>query len=82
MDLEEIPSAETILGWLKEELHSTLPWEVQHHPYHSEIEAFIEKTGRWEIIATIKCENHIAIANTIRNAVNKYTQTRDAANDA
>jgi len=57
---------------LKRRMHSIHPWEVQHHPEHSEIEAYIEITGEWEIIAEIKSINHVAIADFIVALVNEH----------
>ena len=59
---------------LKRRMHSIHPWEVQHHPDHSEIEAYIEITGEWEIIAEIKSINHVAIAEFIVALGNEHNQ--------
>ena len=80
-DADEIPSAAEIYTMLKEDLHSEHPWEVQHHPEYSEIEAYITRTGQWQIIATIKCENHVMISDMIVTVFNRYTQP-EAANAA
>ena len=61
-------------GILKRRMHSIHPWEVQHHPEHSEIEAYIEITGEWEIIAEIKSINHVAIADFIVALANQHNQ--------
>ena len=78
---EESPS---INGIPKRRMHSIHPWEVQHHPEHSEIEAYIEITGEWEIIAEIKSINHVAIAEHIVALVNEHNQKPmpETANDA
>jgi len=59
---------------LKRKTHSIHPWEVQHHPEHSEIEAYIEITGEWEIIAEIRSINHVAIADFIVALANEHNQ--------
>lgn len=59
---------------LKRRTHSIHPWEVQHHPDHSEIEAYIEITGEWEIIAVIKSINHVAIAEFLVALTNEHNQ--------
>ncbi|MDE2029556.1 MAG: hypothetical protein KGI97_03225 [Alphaproteobacteria bacterium] len=55
-------------------MHSIFPWEVQHQPDHSEIEAYIEITGEREIIAEIKSINHVAIAEFIVALVNEHNR--------
>lgn len=74
----------SINGILKRRMHSIHPWEVQHHPEHSEIEAYIEITGDWEIIAEIKGINHVAIADFIVALANEHNQKPmpETANDA
>jgi hypothetical protein len=79
--MTEIPDAATISKWIKDSVHSNYPWEVQQQPEHSEIEAFIAATGEWEIIATIKCENHFEVASLIVTLVNRWTQQPQAANE-
>lgn len=64
---------------LKRRMHSIHPWEVQHHPEHSEIEAYIEINGDWEIIAVIQSINHVAIADFIVALVNEHNQKPIAA---
>ena len=59
---------------LKRRMHSIHPWEVQHHPEHSEIEAYIEITGEWEIIAKIRSINHVAIADFIVALANEHNR--------
>ena len=59
---------------LKRHMHSIHPWEVQHHPDHSEIEAYIEITGEWEIIAKIKSINHVAIAEFLVALANEHNR--------
>jgi hypothetical protein len=66
--------APEINGILKRKTHSIHPWEVQHHPEHSEIEAYIEITGEWEIIAEIRSINHVAIADFIVALANQHNQ--------
>ncbi len=61
---------------LKRKMHSIHPWEVQHHPDFSEIEAYSELTGDWEIIAVIKTINHVAIATWISALANEYNRGR------
>jgi hypothetical protein len=61
---------------LKRKMHSIHPWEVQHQPNFSEIEAYSEITGEWEIIAEIKTINHVAIANWIAALANEYNNKR------
>lgn len=57
---------------LKRKVHPFHPWDVQHHPYHSEIEAYNEITGVWEIIAEIKGLNHVAVAEFIAALANGH----------
>jgi hypothetical protein len=68
---EEFP---TINGILKRRVHSIHPWSLQHHPDHSEIEAYIEITGKMEIIAVIKSINHADIAEFIVALANEHNR--------
>ncbi|MDE1901262.1 MAG: hypothetical protein KGI37_06445 [Alphaproteobacteria bacterium] len=72
LKIESLP----INSILKRRTHSIHPWEVQHHPDHSEIEAYIEITGEWEIIAVIKSINHVAIADFLVALANEHNQKR------
>jgi hypothetical protein len=66
--------APTINGILKRRVHPIHPWEVQHQPCHSEIEAYVEITGKSEIIAEIRGINHVAIAEFIVALANEHNQ--------
>lgn len=57
-----------------ERLHDLHPWDVQHHPDCSEIEAYVELSGEWELVATIKGANHIEISQFILSLVNAHNQ--------
>lgn len=59
---------------LRRHLHSIQPWDFQHQPDHSEIEAYVEITGKWEIIADIKGINHVAIAEFIVTLANEHNR--------
>ncbi len=59
---------------LRRHLHSIKPWDFQHHPDHSEVEAYVEITGKWEIIADIKGINHVAIAEFIVALANEHNR--------
>lgn len=52
-------------------------WEAQHHPDHSEIEAYSELEGEHVIIADIKTANHVALADFIVAVVNQHNQSGD-----
>ena len=59
---------------LKRHLHAIHLWEFQHQPNHSEIEAYVEITGEWEIIADVKGINHVAIAEFIVALANEHNR--------
>ncbi len=63
-------------------VHPIQPWSVQHHPDHSEIEAYSEIEGNFTIIADIKTVNHVAIANFITALANAYNQDGDLFEEA
>jgi hypothetical protein len=72
--LKQKTTAESVPASLKRRVCSIYPWEVQHQPNHSEIEAYVEITGEWEIIAEIKGINHVAIAEFIVALANEHNQ--------
>ncbi|MDD3183472.1 MAG: hypothetical protein PHD48_11820, partial [Alphaproteobacteria bacterium] len=53
------------------------PWDARHHTTHSEIEAYSETLSKWESIADVKGENHVAIAEYIVRAVNCQTKMQE-----
>ena len=55
-------------------LHDLHPWSVQHYGGYSEIRAYIEITGQWEVIIETKSINHIAIADFIIFVVNAHNR--------
>ena len=56
-------------------------WEVQHQPDHSEIEAYVEASGKWEIIADIKGVDHVALAGFIVQIVNRQSEIQNTINE-
>jgi hypothetical protein len=71
LKIEEQPVNELLL---KRRMHSIHPWSVQHHPDHSEIEAYVEITGEMEIIAVIQSINHADIAEFIVALANEHNR--------
>lgn len=35
-------------------IYSLHPWECRHHQYHSEITAYVEASGEWEVVSIIR----------------------------
>lgn len=52
-----MPNAYKRIATASTELANSCAFGVQHQPNHSEIEAYIEAFGQWEIIAEVNCGN-------------------------
>ena len=64
------------------------PWECRHHQYHSDILAYVEASGEWEVIAVIRPSSGLgaeAMATYITDLINDTRQNHNilqAARDA
>jgi hypothetical protein len=63
-------------------LHGMYPWDIQHHPGHSEIELYSELSGEWEVPIVVSGLNHVAIAEFIISAANQRNLTPNLLNEA
>jgi hypothetical protein len=57
---------------LKRKVHPFQPWDVQHHPEHSEIEIYNEMTSKCEIAVSVSGLNHVAMAEFIAALANRH----------
>ena len=65
--------------------YSAQPWQCRNHEDHSEIVAYVEASGAWEVIATIKITSGIsadAMAQFICGLVNDYQKNKDLLRQA
>lgn len=65
-------------------LYAIAPWSCVHYPDRSEIEAYVEAAGDWEIIAEVRQTAHVAAeatANFIIRVVNDYEKTQHLINE-
>lgn len=61
------------------------PWKCIHHRDYSEITAYVEASGQWEIVATIQTNagaSSEAIANFICGTVNNNQQNKNLLQEA
>lgn len=73
------PEAKLSVGEIKA-AHTLMPWSCHHATNHSEITAYSEASGAWEIIAEIKESAGVdaeKAAEFITQVVNEYDQTKD-----
>ncbi len=67
------------------QFYSTQPWECRHHKSHSEIVAYVEASGTWEIIATINTTAGVsaeAMAQFICGLINDSQNDQDLLREA
>ena len=63
----------------------TLPWTVRHKADHSDIEAYITETDKWEVIATITSSakfTHTELSDFLVRVVNQYEPMRGMLREA
>ena len=66
-------------------LYETHPWRCDHHADRSEITAYVEASGRWETVLTVRPTSEAsaeAIASFIIQLVNGHQQNNDLLRDA
>ena len=70
----EAPAAVETTSFKQKRLHDLHPWSVEHHVGYSEIRAYLEITGQWEVVVEAKSINHIVVANFIISVVNVHNR--------
>jgi len=61
------------------------PWAVQHQPKHSEIEAYVEASGEWEIVLNVRSTSgatHETMAEYILSIIHEHQKKQSALQDA
>ena len=65
--------------------YSAQPWQCRNHKDHSEIVAYVEASGTWEVVAIINTTSGISadgVAQFICGLVNDYQKNKDLLRQA
>jgi len=65
--------------------YSIHPWVIQHQSEYSQIEAYVEASGEWEIILNVRSTSgasHITMAEYILSIVHEHQKKQCALQDA
>jgi len=82
--MSKIPKAQTPVK-KPINFYSIYPWGIQHQPNHSEIDAYVEASGEWEIVLNVRSTSgasHETMAQYILSIIHEHQKKQSALQDA
>lgn len=65
--------------------YAAQPWVCVHHPHRSDLNAYVEASGKWETVAVIQPTSGASaemLADFIIGQINNINQNKDLCSDA